>query len=64
MLVSIFSLVPLVVVGPIADLWGVAPVFVGFAAIVGIVWIGGKRTREYRRGGRGAKPPDGKLASE
>jgi len=50
MLVSIFSLVPLVVVGPIADLWGVAPVFVGFAAIVLIVWIGGKSTREMRRG--------------
>jgi len=50
MLVSIFSLIPLVVVGPIADLWGVAPVFVGFAAIVAIVWIGGKSTREMRRG--------------
>jgi MFS family permease len=50
MLVSIFSLVPLVVVGPIADLWGVAPVFVGFAVIVGIAWVGGKSTREMRRG--------------
>ena len=49
MLVSIFSLVPLVVVGPIADLWGVAPVFVGFATIVAIVWIGGKSTRDLRR---------------
>jgi MFS family permease len=49
MLVSIFSLVPLVVVGPIADLWGVAPVFVGFAVIVGIAWVGGKSTREMRR---------------
>ena len=49
MLVSIFSLVPLIVVGPIADLWGVAPVFVGFAMIVAIVWIGGKSTREMRR---------------
>src|SRR5256712_12275816 len=47
---SIFSLVPLVVVGPIADLWGVAPVFVGFATIVAIVWIGGKSTRDMRRG--------------
>ncbi|HEV8535385.1 MAG TPA: MFS transporter [Candidatus Limnocylindria bacterium] len=64
MLVSIFSLVPLVVVGPIADLWGVAPVFVGFAAIVGLVWVGGKTTRELRRAGLGAKPPDGRLASE
>jgi MFS family permease len=50
MLVSIFSLIPLVVVGPIADLWGVAPVFVAFAVIVLIVWIGGKSTREMRRG--------------
>ncbi len=49
MLVSIFSLIPLVVVGPIADLWGVAPVFVGFAAIVAIAWIAGKSTREMRR---------------
>src|SRR5438105_3355439 len=50
MLVSIFSLVPLVIVGPIADLWGVAPVFVGFAGIVAVVWIGGKSTRDMRRG--------------
>src|SRR5437773_59434 len=50
MLVSIFSLIPLVVVGPIADLWGVAPVLVGFATIVAIVWIGGKSTRDMRRG--------------
>ena len=57
MLVSIFSLVPLIVVGPIADLWGVAPVFVGFAVIVAIVWIGGKSTRELRR-------QKAKLASE
>jgi MFS family permease len=46
MLVSIFSLLPLVLVGPIADVWGVAPVFVGFAAIVAMVWIGGRSTRE------------------
>lgn len=49
-LVSVFSLLPLVAVGPIADLWGVAPVFVGFAAIVGGVWIAGKSIRE-RAGG-------------
>jgi MFS family permease len=49
MLVSIFSLLPLVVVGPIADVWGVAPVFVGFALIVVAAWIGGKSTRERRR---------------
>jgi len=57
MLVSIFSLVPLIVVGPIADFWGVAPVFVGFAAIVGIAWIGGKSTLDQRR-------EKAKLASE
>jgi MFS family permease len=49
MLVSIFSLIPLIVVGPIADLWGVAPVFVGFAVIVAIAWIAGKSTRDMRR---------------
>src|SRR5881397_1067031 len=53
MLVSVFSLLPLLLVGPVADLWGVAPVFVGFAAIVGVVWIAGKTTRERRQGGRG-----------
>jgi MFS family permease len=57
MLVSIFSLIPLIVVGPIADLWGVAPVFVGFAVIVAIAWIAGKSTREMRR-------QKAKLASE
>ena len=64
MLISIFSLLPLLIVGPIADLWGVSPVFVGFAAIVGVVWVAGKTTRERRPGGRGAQPLDGRLASE
>ena len=64
MLISIFSLLPLLIVGPIADLWGVAPVFVGFAAIVGVVWVAGKTTRERRPGGRGPQPLDGRLASE
>src|SRR2546427_10037350 len=64
MLISIFSLLPLLIVGPIADVWGVAPVFVGFAALVAVVWIGGRSTRERRPGGRGAKPPAGRLASE
>src|SRR5437867_3932077 len=49
MLVSIFSLIPLIVVGPVTDLWGVAPVFVGFSVIVAIAWIGGKSTRDLRR---------------
>ena len=64
MLISIFSLLPLLIVGPIADVWGVAPVFVAFAALVGVVWIGGKTTRERRPGGRGVQPADGRLASE
>jgi len=45
MLVSIFSLIPLVVVGPIADLWGVAPVFVLAALVVFSVWFGGRAVR-------------------
>ncbi|OGN80086.1 MAG: hypothetical protein A2082_03945 [Chloroflexi bacterium GWC2_70_10] len=45
-LVSVFSLAPLVIVGPIADLWGVAPVFIGSAALVGIVWYAGRGIRQ------------------
>ncbi len=48
MLVSVFSFLPLVVVGPVADLWGVAPVFVGAAAMVGIVYLGGRKQRATR----------------
>jgi MFS family permease len=44
-LVSVFSFLPLVVVGPIADVWGVAPVFVGFALIVAGAWYRGRPTR-------------------
>jgi MFS family permease len=44
-LVSVFSLLPLVIVGPVADLWGVAPVFVGSAVLVIVAWIGGRRVR-------------------
>lgn len=44
-LVSIFSLLPLVFVGPIADLWGVAPVFVLAAMVVFGVWFGGRKER-------------------
>ena len=51
MLISVFSLLPLVLVGPIADVWGVAPVFVVAAVIVGGVWVGGRSTR----GGRPTK---------
>jgi DHA3 family macrolide efflux protein-like MFS transporter len=44
-LVSIFSLLPLIFVGPIADAWGVAPVFVLGAIAVFIVWFGGRKLR-------------------
>ncbi len=50
MLVSVFSLAPLVLVGPVADVWGVAPVFVAAAVVVGGVWIAGKSTRERATG--------------
>ena len=50
MLVSVFSLAPLVLVGPVADVWGVAPVFVAAALVVGGVWIAGKSTRERATG--------------
>ncbi|MFN2520983.1 MAG: MFS transporter [Candidatus Limnocylindria bacterium] len=43
MLVSVFSLFPLLIVGPIADLYGVAPVFVGAAALVLGVWSWARR---------------------
>jgi MFS family permease len=44
-LVSIFSLLPLIFVGPIADVWGVAPVFVLAAIVVFGVWLGGRTVR-------------------
>jgi MFS family permease len=44
-LVSIFSLLPLIFVGPIADVWGVAPVFVLGALVVFAVWFGGRKVR-------------------
>ena len=54
-LVSIFSFAPLIVVGPIADVWGVAPVFVLAAVIVFGVWLAGRNER--MRAGRGAVRP-------
>lgn len=45
LLVSIFSLLPLVFVGPMADAWGVAPVFVLGAMVVFGVWFGGRKER-------------------
>ena len=50
-LVSIFSFLPLIVVGPIADLWGVAPVFVLAAVTVFGMWFAGRAER--LRAGRG-----------
>ena len=44
-LVSIFSFLPLIFVGPMADLWGVAPVFVLAALVVFGVWFGGRAVR-------------------
>jgi MFS family permease len=44
-LVSIFSFLPLIFVGPMADVWGVAPVFVLGAVVVFGVWFGGRTVR-------------------
>ena len=44
-LVSIFSFLPLIFVGPLADVWGVAPVFVLAAVVVFGVWFGGRKVR-------------------
>ncbi|MDE3112265.1 MAG: MFS transporter [Chloroflexota bacterium] len=53
MLVSVFSLLPLLVIGPVADIWGIAPVFVGAAILVIGVWMGGRRVRRIAMVGRG-----------
>ncbi len=45
-LVSVFSLAPLIIVGPIADIWGVAPVFIGSAVLVALVWWAGQDMRK------------------
>jgi len=52
-LVSLFSFMPLIVVGPIADVWGVAPVFTLGAVVVFGVWLAGRGTR-LRSGRRSA----------
>jgi MFS family permease len=44
-LVSIFSFLPLIIVGPIADLWGIAPVFLLAAVVVFGVWFAGRSAR-------------------
>lgn len=46
-LVSIFSFVPLIVVGPAADLWGIAPVFLAGAVMVFGVWLAGRKERMH-----------------
>ena len=51
MLVSVFSFLPLLVVGPTADVWGIAPVFVGAAVVVGVVYVMGRGTRALRAQG-------------
>jgi hypothetical protein len=43
--VSVFSFVPLLLVGPVADAYGVAPVFVGGAVACLLAWVGGRRSR-------------------
>jgi MFS family permease len=47
MLVSVFSFLPLLLVGPVADLYGVAPVFVGGAVACVLAFIGGRRSRGH-----------------
>ncbi len=57
-LVSIFSFLPLILVGPIADVWGVAPVFaLGAVAVFG-VWLLGRSTRLQSARAIGNVTPD------
>ena len=49
MLVSVFSFAPLLLVGPVADAYGVAPVFAGGAVACLIAWVGGRATRRQPR---------------
>ena len=51
MLVSVFSFAPLLLVGPVADAYGVAPVFAGGAAACLGAWVGGRSTRHQSRAG-------------
>jgi MFS family permease len=45
-LVSIFSFLPLIIVGPLADVWGIAPVFLLGALVVFGLWFAGRAQRE------------------
>jgi DHA3 family macrolide efflux protein-like MFS transporter len=47
-LVSVFSFIPLLIVGPIADIYGVAPVFFGAAVVCVLAWVGGRASRRRR----------------
>ena len=47
MLVSVFSFAPLLLVGPVADTYGVAPVFVGGAVACLLAWAGGRASRAH-----------------
>ena len=47
-LVSVFSFLPLLIVGPVADLYGVAPVFFGSAIVCVLAWAGGRASRRRR----------------
>jgi MFS family permease len=49
MLVSVFSFAPLLLVGPVADTYGVAPVFVGGAVACLLAWVGGRASRTHVR---------------
>jgi MFS family permease len=51
MLVSVFSFAPLLLVGPVADAYGVAPVFVGGAVACLVAWLGGRSSRALQRVG-------------
>ena len=46
-LVSVFSFLPLLLVGPVADIYGVAPVFFGAAVACVIAWAGGRSSRHW-----------------
>jgi MFS family permease len=48
-LVSVFSFAPLLLVGPVADAYGVAPVFVGGAVACLLAWVGGRASRGHVR---------------
>jgi len=48
-LVSVFSFLPLLLVGPVADLYGVAPVFFGAAVVCVLAWSGGRASRRRMR---------------